>query len=148
MRTLQRDLANATLLATLLFAYPTGPRAQQRPPAPQGQDSPAVPGQDSEESRTNSDANLLVTNSLDTGQSVDGHDRVLSPMRLSHFSLLSFSTFYIFDSNYALQPSNSAESNVYAARTLLLYSIGSERSGLDIQYQPYLFVFQGNQEAS
>ena len=146
MRTLQRDLANAVLLVTLLFTCPTGTPAQQSPPAPAGQDSPSAPGQDSPHS--NPDADRPVTNSLDTGQSVDGHNRVLSPMRVNHFSLLSFSTFYLFDSNYALQPGNSYSSNVYAARTLLLYSIGSDRSGLDVQYQPYLYVFQGNNGGS
>jgi hypothetical protein len=145
-RTLQRDLTKAVLLVTLLFACPTGTHAQQSPPAPAGQDSPSAPGQDSPQS--NPDADRPVTNSLDTGQSVDGHNRVLSPMRVNHFSLLSFSTFYLFDSNYALQPSNSYSSNVYAARTLLLYSIGSDRSGLDVQYQPYLYVFQGGNEVS
>jgi hypothetical protein len=148
MKTPRRDLANAVLMASLLFAYPTTARAQQGPPTAQSQDSGSAPGQNSDESQANSDANRPVTNSLATGQSVDGHNRVLSPVRVSHFSLLSFSTFYIYDSNYALQPSKSSESNAYAARILLLYSIGSDSSGFDIQYQPYLFVFQGNQEVS
>jgi hypothetical protein len=147
MRILQRDLANA-LLVTLLFACPTGTRAQQSPPAPEGQDSPSAPGQDSPESQANSDADRPATNSLDTGQSVDGHNRVLSPMRVNHFSVLSFSTFYLFDSNSSLQPSISSSSDVYAARTLLLYSLGGDRSGLDVQYQPYLYFFQADNEVS
>lgn len=148
MKTLQRDLANAVLLVALLFACPTGTHAQQSPPAPKGQDSPSVQGQDSPESQANSDADRPATNSLDTGQSVDGHNRVLSPMRVNHFSVLSFSTFCLFDSTYAVQPNNSSSSNMYAARTLLLYSVGSDRSGLDVQYQPYLYVFQGDNEVS
>jgi hypothetical protein len=123
------------------------PAQQETPPPTQGQqDSQSTPGQDSPDSQSNPNTDRPVTSSLDTGQSVDGHDRALSPMRVGHFSLLSFSTSYIYDSNYSLDPKNPSGSNAYAARTLLLYSIGGDRSGLDIQYQPYLFVFQGDQQ--
>jgi hypothetical protein len=127
--------------------WPLAPLTTHGQEPAQGQDSQPVPDQNSAESPSNS-ADRPVTNSLDTGQSVDGHYRVLSPIHIAHMSILSFSAFYTFDSNYALQSTGSSASNDYGVRTLILYSTGSERSGLDIQYQPYLYVRQGAQQSS
>jgi hypothetical protein len=59
-----------------------------------------------------------------------------------HLSLLTVSTFYEYDSNVAFTPQPEAV-NALGLQALLLYSFGTERTALDLQYRPSLVVSGG-----
>lgn|GEM_PF-6546173 len=116
-------------LVMLLFVYPCPARSQDQP-----QGNPTDPQQ------PESVPDHPVTSTLDTGESIDTDNKVISALRVGHWSLLDFSLFYAYDNNYAFQPTNPSASNAAAASALILYSRQNSDSGIDFQYQPYLFA--------
>jgi len=65
--------------------------------------------------------------------------RLSSLLTRGHLSLLSASTFYEYDSNLAFTPQPQAV-NAFGVQALVVYSFGTERTALDLQYRPSLFL--------
>lgn len=124
-------------LATLLFAFPCAAQSQD-----QSQDN------STDSQQPESVPNHPVTSTLDTGQTIDTDNKVISALRVGHWSLIDFDVFYAFDSNYTFQPTEPSVSNSIAARALVLYSRQNGDSGIDFQYQPYLLASQAVQQRS
>src|ERR1700722_6284862 len=90
----RRVLTGASVcLAALLLAFPCA--AQSQDPS---QNNPP----DSQQPETAPDH--PVTSTLDTGTSIDTDNKVISALRVGHWSLLDFDLFYSFDNNYTFQP--------------------------------------------
>ena len=137
-RKARRVLTGASVcLAALLLAFPCA--AQSQDPS---QNNPP----DSQQPETAPDH--PVTSTLDTGTSIDTDNKVISALRVGHWSLLDFDLFYSFDNNYTFQPTNPAVSKSLAARALILYSRQSGDSGIDFQYLPYMLASQESQRKS
>jgi len=141
----------ALRLATLLLTVLPLTRAQQDSQT----QAPSNTGSSSGD--TGSGANPLpnrpVVTSMETGQPLDTQEggalpagRSVSLFSLGHLSLLSVTTFYEHDSNFEFTPQPQS-ANALAFQGLLLYSIGNERTALDLQYRPYVFVARGTAQA-
>ena len=120
-------------LATLVFALPLVATAQEN--STDSQQPEPLP-------------NHPVSSTLDTGQTIDTDNKIISAIRVGHWSLVDAEFFYLFDSNYTFQPNNPTASNGGAARALVLYSRQNETWGIDFQYQPYLLVYDNGQQPS
>jgi hypothetical protein len=124
-------------LAILLFVFPCAAQSQD-----QSQNNPT----DSQEPE--SVPTHPVTSTLDTGTTIDTDNKVISALRLGHWSLLDFDLFYAYDSNYTFNPTTPSVSNGVAAKALILYSRQNGDSGIDFQYQPYLLATEESQVRS
>lgn len=140
-------------LVALLLALPLSTRAQQdsQTQTPSDTDSPSV----FVDSQRDSPPYPPVIASLDTGQTLNGGKGAVPAGRASRMaavlswrklSLLSFSSFYTYDSNYTFQRNPTAV-NALAIDGLVLYSIGGERTALDFQYRPYVLVSEVTRQA-
>lgn len=147
-------------LLVLLLARPCTLLAQQQPDSSDAADSSDKDSSSSADSQTSaagsqtSDsqpdpfAGQSTTTTLDTGQTIDHSDgNRISPLRWGHLSLLSADAFYDHDSNSSFAATNPPSSDALAARLLALYSIGSDRASLDIQYRPFVLVSASEQQA-
>src|SRR5215469_2778223 len=134
-------------LAALLLALPSLTRAQQ------DAQTQAPPGSSSTDAASESTPlpNQPVTTSLETGQPLNNKAAALPAGRVAlfnigHLSMLSLSTFYEYDSNLDFGPQPQS-ANALGFQALLLYSIGNDRTALDLQYRPYVLVAQGTAQA-
>lgn len=130
----------AVCLAALLLAFPCAAQSQDNSTP---QDNSTTPQQ-----QPDSFPNHPVTSTLDTGQTIDTDNKVISALRVGHWSLVDFDVFYAFDSNYTFSPTNPSVSNAMAVRALVLYSRQNGDSGIDFQYLPYLLASQQLQQRS
>jgi len=142
----------ALQLAALLLTLLPLTRAQQ------DSQTQAPPNTSSSSADTDSGANSLpnrpVVTSMETGQPLDTQGggpvpagRSINLFSMGHLSLLSVSPFYVHDSNFEFTPQPQS-ANALAFQGLLLYSIGNERTALDLQYRPYVFVDRGTAHAN
>jgi hypothetical protein len=146
-RIIPRKARFALWLAALLLALPslTGARQDTQAQAPSGTGSSS-----SDAASQSAPLPNQLTTSLETGQPLDGAAALpagrVALFNIGHLALLSVSTFYEYDSNleFAPQPQSA---NALALQALLLYSIGNERTALDLQYRPYVLVAQGTAQA-
>jgi hypothetical protein len=137
----------ALWLTALLLALVPATRAQQDSPV----QDPSSTGSSSADAGSNTLPNKPVVTSMETGQPL-GDQSGSAPLpagrsgdlfRIGHLSLLSVSTFYEYDSNFEFTPQPEG-ANALAFQGLLLYSIGNDRTALDLQYRPYILVAQGS----
>jgi hypothetical protein len=136
-------------LAALLLVLPSLTQAQQDT---QPQTPSSAPSSTSDAAPQSPQLpNEPVTTSLDTGQPLNNRAVALPAGRVTlfsigHLSLLSLSSFYEYDSNILFAP-HPESANALGLEALLLYSIGNERTALDLQYRPYVLIAQGTAQA-
>jgi len=145
MKNARYRMAGLAVLFALFFpSFSSVARAQQDQP-PSGQDSSS-----SSTTSTNSSSqdpgqepvpDHPETSTLETGQPMGQGNRVVA-LRWGHLSNVSVESFYAYDSNFTFSASNPAPTDEFAARLIADYSLGNERTGLDIQYRPFIVYSQ------
>jgi hypothetical protein len=141
----------ALWLAALILALVPATRAQQDTRA----QDPSSAGSSSADAGSNTFPNKPVVTSMETGQPLGDQSgggplpagRSGGLLRIGHLSLLSLSSFYYYDSNFEFKPQPEG-ANAVAFEGLLLYSIGNDRTALDLQYRPYILVAQGSAQTN
>ncbi len=140
-------MAGLAVLFALLFAlFSPAARAQQDQP-PSSQDSSTSSGDSTNSSQEPGQEPVPdhpETSTLETGQPLGQGNRVVA-LRWGHLSNVSVESFYAYDSNYTFSASNPAPTDEVAARVIADYSLGNERTGLDIQYRPFIVYSQREQ---
>jgi hypothetical protein len=167
-----RQVAMAACLAALLLALPRLAFAQEETPPPSTPSSPST-GSTPSDTQTDSQSDTQsgsqpdsqsetppdsptppITTSLETGETLTGgngsgsvqamHEGVVaSILHHGHLSLVSFSSFYVYDSNASFT-AVAQPATAFAFQGLLFYSIGSGRSALHLQYRPYALISNGS----
>jgi hypothetical protein len=149
-RNLARQARFALWLAALLLALPSLTQAQQDTQThdPSGTGSSSADGV----SQSAQLPDPPVITSMDTGQPLNTKGgalpagRVAALLSIGHLTVLSLSTFYEYDSNLEFTSQPQAASAL-AIQGLLRYSIGNDRTALDLQYRPYVLFAQGTAQA-
>lgn len=134
-------------LASIVLAFSLNTAAQEQPSDSVGQDpTPAATEPNSADSQNQSLPDPGVMSTLDTGQKASQGSSRASPLQWGHLSLSSFDAFYDYDSNYRFAATNPQAADAMAARLLFLYSVGNAQEALNVQYKPFLFISQNDQE--
>lgn len=138
----------AAWAAALLLVLPGALRAQQQDPATSSSSSSQESSSTSTQQPDDQTPMLQApsTPALDTGQSLQNTGRT-SPLKFGHLSLLSFSVLYDYDSNFTFSPTNPQPADALAMQGLVFYTIGGNRSRLDIQWRPFMLVSQTTTKA-
>ena len=107
------------------------------PNTPTSPDAQTAPGSESTHAQDSSYQQAPVTN-LETGLPLRS---TMSPLHWGHLSLLSFTAFEGYSTNYQLQQSATA-SQLTALQALVIYSIQRGRTSFNLQYHPYMWFTQ------
>lgn len=126
-------LVLAFLLVAPAWAQEAGQSSTDQKPEPGAKTATISQGTgENDDGQANSKTSSI---NLETGQALLPN---LSPLHWKHLSLLSFSTTYIYDSNFFLQSSSTIPAKGTIVAGLLVYTFKVKHVDLDLQYRPQL----------